>query len=202
LEEAAENTRKEITSYCDMEGHRPFTLNKQYLAMKEEWLTAFALRRHQNTTNSETSRSFKLIDSAGTPRSFPASEGNLVSVLSAYGIHVSSVKQLARIHEDEYDAELEVISHITAYFDIASKRIVDDIPKVFERIFAYNFGRELDKYLAKNLTLVGDGGVENCKRYIRDEPHIQSRRDELIRQKDILKKAISTVESFHKVIVY
>lgn len=89
-----------------------------------------------------TSGNFKLHDASGAPRSYPASEENLVTVLSAYGTHLSSLKQLARIHEDEFDVELDVIFYVTASFDVSSKRIIDDIPKLFETIFALHFGQD------------------------------------------------------------
>jgi Dynamin GTPase effector domain len=185
-----------------MENHRPFTLNKQYLNIKEECVTTFALMRHGRSSSGllpcATEGNFKLTDASGNPRTYPASEENLVTVLSAYGIHLSSLKQLSRIHEDEYDAELDVISHVTAYFDVSSKRIIDDIPKLFETIFALDFGQELEKHLAKNLKLVEDGGVGTCKRYIRDEPDIQSKRDDLSRHHQILKTALDTVDGFFK----
>src|SRR6266496_1690186 len=111
LEKAAEKTREEIKSYCRMESHRPFTLNKGYLSTKEEFVTVFALLRHppSGISVSPGNGNFKLQDGVGATRTYPASEENLVTVLSGYGIHLSSIKQLARIHADEYDAELDVI---------------------------------------------------------------------------------------------
>jgi len=203
LEEAAQHTRREITAYCLMEGHRPFTLNRQYDTIRQEWLTTYVLRRHEDSSRVSTSYpGFRLTDSTGNPRTFQASEENLRTVLSAFGIDLSSLKQLVRIHHDEYDHELEVISHITAYFDISSKRLIDDIPKVFETVFAFYFGKELERNLAMNLKLVGDGGVETCKRYVQDEPDVQFKRDELVRQEGILKSALTTVDQFHKGITY
>jgi hypothetical protein len=208
LEEAAEQTRREIRAYCRMERHRPFTLNRQYyISMQHEWLTTYALKRHNEsrsdcTLASTPCSSIRLTDSTGNPRIFQASEENLCTVLSAFGIHLSSLKQLARIHHDDYDDELGVISHITSYFEISSKRLIDDIPKVFETVFACDFGQELERNLAMNLKLVGEGGVETCKRYIQDEPDVQFKRDDLMRQAGILKNALTTVDHFHKGISY
>ena len=185
-------------SKCQMENHRPFTMNKEYLNRKEENLTAYTLLRHQNESGLPytTSGSFRLQDGNGS-RSYSASEENLVTVLSAYGIHLTSLRQLARLHADEFDAELDVISHVSAYFDIASQRIIDDIPQVFETIFALRFFNELKDNLASDLKLVGDGGLENCKRYVRDEPDIQMTRDKFDRQRRILKDALDTVDHFY-----
>lgn len=112
-------------------------------------------------------------------------------------MHISDIKQLVRIRQDEYEPELEVIAHVTAYFDIASKRIVDDIPTLFETKFALTFVKELEKNLHEKLKLVGDSGLENCKRYVRDDPSTQRRREDLSRQLAILSKAEETVNRFN-----
>src|SRR5438045_4052722 len=110
-----------------MELYSPFTLNEQYITIKKECATSFArIRRLGSSTSSDysTGGSFTLQDQYGNPRSYSATEENLVTVLSAYGVHLSSLRQLARIHADEFDAELDVMSHIIAYFDISSKRLI------------------------------------------------------------------------------
>jgi len=45
--------------------------------------------------------------------------------------------------------------------------------------------------------LTGDGGVEICKRYIRDEPETQKKREDLTPQIGILRDAEETVIRFH-----
>jgi hypothetical protein len=178
-----------------MESHRPFTLNKQYSVLKETYAKKFEIERYGNPP---ANARFQLQDSDGNSHNFAASDKNFVTILTAYGFHISSPKQLSRIHLDEYRTELEVISHVSAYFEIASRRIIDDIPKVFETIFALNFGRELGNKLAKNLKLVGDGGIETCKGYVRDEPEIQAKRDCLTEQQEILTNALLTVDQFFR----
>jgi hypothetical protein len=103
-----------------------------------------------------------------------------------------------RIYVDEYQAELNVISHVIAYFDISSKRLIDDIPKIFESIFARKFGLKLKESLTTKLELVGDGSLELCSRYIKDEDNIQIQREDLTRQQEILIKALRTVDRFFK----
>ena len=171
------------------------------MGLKEERVTAFAITRHQNNPSylpRTTNGIFKLTDMNATSRSFYTSEDNLLTVLAAYGIHLNSMKQLVRIHADEYDAELGVISHVAAYFDISSKRLIDDIPKVFETVFAREFGQELGRVLMAKLKLVGEGGVGNCARYVRDEPTIKAKRDDFTRQQKILQEALNTIDRFFK----
>ena len=206
LRSTAERTRDEIKNYCWTEKNRPFTLNGEYLTWKEEQRTALAISRHGSSPPNSENRplhlkgttQFQLQDTlSGTTRTFPTSEENLCTVLAAYGIKLSSLKQLARIHHDEYDAELDVIAHVTAYFDIASKRIIVDIPMLFETNFALTFAEDLEKNLHEKLNLVGLRGLETCTRYVCDEPEIRKKRNDWSRQLGILKKAEQTVIKFH-----
>jgi Dynamin GTPase effector domain len=107
------------------------------------------------------------------------------------------MKQLARLQPDPYDSELEVIAHVLSYFEVASKRIIDDIPMVFENSFAFTFAQELETQLQDKLGLIGTGGLEIGARYAANESEIQKRREDLTRQLAILKKAEEMVYKFH-----
>ena len=200
LEEASAHAREEIRQYCAMENHRPLTMNKEeYASAKDENVTVFAIKRNGTESLPRTNGAlFILEDIQGRSFQFRATEENLLKVLGAYGIHLSSAKELVRIHVDEYQAELDVIAHVIAYFDIASKHLIDTMPKIFEKRFARQFGEELSEVLTSRLNLIGERGLDTCVRYIRDEPDIQERRRELTRKQKILKKALKTVEDFHK----
>ena len=204
LEKTAEITRSELQLSCRKEYHRPFTLNKaEYIKAKDQNVTTFAVARRRQASPSLSptipcvdSGTFTVIDVNGSSRYYPATEDNLLRVLTAYGFHLSSSKDLVRLHDDEYQAELDVISHVAAYFDISSKRLVDEIPQVFETVFARGFGERLCNSLTTNLNLVGDGGLETCARYARDEPDIEAKRNELTRVRSILDKTKETIDRF------
>ena len=184
-----------------METHRPFTMqNSEYRRAKAEKLAGFlAVRRGPQVLPKIDSTTFVLTDSYGNnTRPINTSENNLLSVLSAYGIHLSSAKDILRLHKDEYETEMDVVAHVLAYFDISSKRLVDDVPRYYETVFAKSFGNEMETSLTSQLNLVGDGALANCARFVKDEPEIQARRNELERKEDILTKAVKTVNHFFK----
>lgn len=175
-------------------------MNKEaYVKTKEENITKFALSRHgDNPLPCVNGNSFKIEDKLGYPREFNRTEATLLSILSEFGLHLSSAKELVRIYVDQWQAEMEVIAHVIAYFDISSKRLIDDVPKIFETVFAKSFGMELKETLSDMLELVGDGALENCLRYVKDEDEVRVRRDDLTRQQEILVKAVETVDRFFK----
>jgi hypothetical protein len=175
-------------------------MNKaEYIKAKAGNVILFAGRRHGTPLPSEERGSISLTDYPGcTSRRYPATEETVIKVLKAYGICISSVQDLARLHEDEYHAELDVMSHVAAYFDISSKRLIDDIPQVFETVFAGDFGEKLRNSLTTNLNLIDEKGLDNCQRYIRDEPNVQAKRDHLDRLRSILENAKETIDRFFK----
>lgn len=196
LDKVVEVTHEEIKLCCTQEIHRPFTMHKtEYIKAKGENMTAFAKLRH---TQSLPDLSFTLTDNNNVSRHYPATEENLLKVLEAFGHHLSSSDGLALLFNDEYQAELDVISHITAYFEISAKRVIDEIPQVFETVFAQGFGNTLAKELTVNLNLIGEKGVENCAKYVRDDPSVEGRRRYLLRQREILEKARATMDRFFK----
>jgi hypothetical protein len=203
LENTAGTTRTEIQLSCGKEYHRPFTMNKtEYVKAKDQNVTTLATARRRKPASDHNipaclgSGSFTVLETNGTARYFPATEDNLLRVLTSYGYHLSSSKELVRLHNDEYQAELDVISHVAAYFDVSSKRLIDDMPQVFESVFARGFGEELCNSLTTKLKLVGERGLESCARYVRDEPDIEARRNDLTRIRNILDKTEHTIERF------
>jgi hypothetical protein len=199
LEQVTERAREEVLQICRMENHRPFTVNGgEYLKGKEAKFKAIiSTRRVFPGSPRIGGDSFTLPDAFGNSRTISTTEENLLKVLAAYGVYVSSLKDVMRIHKDEYEAEIEVISHVLAYFDLSSKHLVDNLPKVFETVFAEDFGSQLDEDLAKDLKLVGDGSLAVCTRFCKDEPEIQGKRNEFERQLDILNNAARTVDLFY-----
>lgn len=178
-------------------------MNKtEYINAKDQNVTTFATARNRNPTSDTPAcievgyGSFTVMETNGTSRYFPATEDNLLRVLTAYGYHLSSSKELVRLHNDVYQAELDVISHVAAYFDVSSKRLIDDMPQIFESVFAHGFGEELCNSLTTRLKMVGDRGLESCARYVRDEPDIEARRQDLTRIRNILDKTKETIERF------
>jgi hypothetical protein len=165
-------------------------------------MTEFAHCRNGNVVPSPVSSSRHTVrDFYGNSQSIIScadGDDTLLSLLTAKGYRISSTKQLARLHDpDEFETELKVVSEILAYFEIASKRIVDIMPMIFETRLPHDFEEDIRKALISKLGLVGECGLENCARYVVDEPGIRSKREVLNREKGILSKAFAIVSQFY-----
>jgi len=171
---------------------------KSYLEAKNNNFYSLAIKRAPGRDLKVDDNNFTIPDGHGETVTVRNTEKFLLDILAIYGIQVSSAKKVLRIHEDEFEAELEVMAHVVTYFDIASNHLIDNIPKIFETIYAKGFALELGKNLNTDLNLVGEGSLANCARFVKDDPEIEARRIELERQRAILNSAISTVDEFFK----
>jgi hypothetical protein len=123
----------------------------------------------------------------------------LLTLVSKSGYHLSSVKQLARLHgPDEYQTELTVMSQVLAYFQVSSNRFTDVMPMIFETVFVRDFADELKVKLTSGLKLIGKDGYANCARFAKEEPEVQENRGRLERQKGILCEALKVVSNNFK----
>ena len=170
----------------------------EYLELKEKKLTEFLRRRHPDYSGKERGEITLYNSFFQKSQSYPATDENFARVLSAYNIPASSPEEIMCLYTDEYKAELDVLAHVAAYFAIASRRLIDDIPIVFEREFALKFGEYLSDNLTTDLKLLGEAGVVNCQIFVRDEPHIEVRRAYLVRVLGILDEAKERIDRFFK----
>jgi len=201
MKKIAEKTRDQIDLICDMETHRPFTMSRgRIVSARDE--SMMSLVHHRNDTNpsariSRTSHTTR--DRNGVYNHISQdqiTDDVLIGHLSSKGVHISDIKQLARLHgPDEYEDELMVISKVHAYFAVATERMVDIVPMIFEVVFARDFGRELRKVLAQDLNLTGEKGVENCARYTEDAKDVHLQRVKLTEDKSILFKALQILRT-------
>ena len=206
LDRAAKRARDQIQLYCRMERNRPFTMNhKTYSLTAKDLVAEFAnarLNDSQISINAASSVTHTVKDIYGSSQSVTSKgvgEDVLLGFLAAKGYGLSSAKQLARLRDpDFYETELSVISQVLAYFEISSQRIMDVMPMIFETVFVLDFEDELRKNLTTSLQLVGNVGLETCRRMAKEEPDIQLRREELNERKKTLLRAATVVHQFYE----
>jgi hypothetical protein len=188
--------KEHINLYCSMEKRRPFTLlHDEFLEIKDELLRKFSDSRR--TLRIRSGSTYILKDTNGYTHAYHTGDNNLLTILSAHGYDIHSERYLKRLDDpDEFEAELIVISQVLAYFDLSSKRIIDVIPMIFEKVFAQHFSDELSKVLTVELELVGERGLENCARYAQEEPAVRVKREDLTRQRVILERALEVIARF------
>lgn len=201
MKKIAERTRVQIKLICELESNRPFTMNHERFTLSHgESMIDFAHHRNQRNSSVNIARTSHTIrDTYGTYSSISQdgiSDDALIGHLAVKGYRISDTRQLALLHgPDEYETELSVISDVWAYFDIASKRMIDIMPMVFEVVFAREFGRELRNVLTSELKLVGKVGTETCAMYTQDAEDVHQKRAKLTEDEFILLHALQILRA-------
>lgn len=205
LEKTAERAREQIKLYCKMEANRPFTLNEDFYsgsrAKYEAEITSTQTKPSNPPISSvtRTVRHTNGISQSVSANNLAISDEELLRGLRDRGYPVNDTKQLSFLQEyTEFKTEVEVVSHVLAYFELSSKRILDVMPMIFETVFAKAFGEELENVFTTNLRILDADGANVCKKYAKDEPEVQSRRKELDSRKKTLSEALDIVSRYFK----
>jgi hypothetical protein len=178
-----------------MEKFAPFTTNDNYfLKAKQEKYTYLINRRQRTTTQQATTQPTS--DQSTAPRKSLLTDDELLAELAARGRAIKSLSELSRLEEpDKYEKELRVISEVLAYFRVAYKRIIDNITMRIEQHFVRAFSDMVKMQLISELGLVGEGGVRRCAVLAADPPEVHAKREEILRQWEILEKAQEILQS-------
>ncbi|TFK69296.1 hypothetical protein BDN72DRAFT_959668 [Pluteus cervinus] len=87
---------------------------------------------------------------------------------------------LARLNlPDEYETEMKVMAEVRGYFMVSFKRVIDVIPMLIDLKFVRAIAGEMQKNLLEKLALGNEDVRERCVEYLRQDPVVERRREEL-----------------------
>lgn len=92
-------------------------------------------------------------------------------------------------YSDGSEAELVVLSHVRAYFDISSKRIIETVPMICDTSLSLNLTSQLQSSFIKELGLVGPSSSENSERFLQEDPDLKEKKQRLRRNAEIINRA-------------
>ena len=91
-------------------------------------------------------------------------------------------------YSDGPDTELAVMNHVSTYFDISSKRIIETVPMICDTSISSNLTGKLRKLFNKELGVTGAGGVENSERFLEEDRELKERKRRLLRMEETLNR--------------
>ncbi|KAF5339054.1 hypothetical protein D9758_014124 [Tetrapyrgos nigripes] len=77
---------------------------------------------------------------------------------------------------DEYETELQVMAEVRGYFQVAYKRIIDNIPSFIDLRFVKALSKELQPFLITKFGLGNSSASERCAQYLAEDPVVVERR--------------------------
>ncbi|KAK7040880.1 hypothetical protein VNI00_009476 [Paramarasmius palmivorus] len=127
----------------------------------------------------------------------------LMATLAKFGYTGITVDDLEKLNPlDEYDIELQVMAEVRGYFQVAYKRIIDNIPGFIDLQFLKGLGEKLQSHIVTQLGLGAATANERCARYLAEDPAIVARRDELTARHKRLESVQQELNNFELLLDY
>ncbi|KAH9854523.1 P-loop containing nucleoside triphosphate hydrolase protein [Lenzites betulinus] len=117
--------------------------------------------------------------------------------LAALGYSGLTEEDLGKLNKaDEYEEELQLMAEVRAYFQVAYKRVIDNIPMAIDYYFLYAFEEQLHERLFERLGLGAANAAARCSAYIAEDPSVVAARDELMGKKKRLENVQRALYNF------
>ncbi|KAL4248958.1 hypothetical protein ABKN59_007409 [Abortiporus biennis] len=126
------------------------------------------------------------------PNQFNDCTSKALSGLAGIGISGIEPTDLAKLlPADEYEPALHIMAEVRAYFQVAYKRFVDNVPMAidYELILGLDRDCALEKAIRAGLGITGPDGHKRCEELLREPAKIRALRDDLEKKRDRLKAA-------------
>ncbi|KAI1783118.1 P-loop containing nucleoside triphosphate hydrolase protein [Ganoderma leucocontextum] len=194
LTASADETLARIRWFIALET-RPRTLNEAYYAdYHDKFLSHYKgwrpIEAEADDDNPRASLTSRLRDHS--LEEFQQTVTGVLAGLTGMGIRGAQAGDLAKLlPPDPYDPAIEIMASVRAYFQVAHKRFIDNIPNTIDYELVLGLDREqaLDKALRKGLGIGGADALAHCAEYIKEPRNVAERREELMTKRERLEMA-------------
>jgi len=179
IEQSQTVTKGRIESMLNLEDS-PFTLNnRSFASYKTKCLAMYKEARQ-------------------TPK-FPLSGHPVYDIIPAFkraGVTVAPEDLWKLCGPDSYEDELNVMAETAAYFQIAYKRIIDDIPRVIDYGFLHSITKGIQDRLVEALKLSSQSATEKATLYLAEDEKVRLKRQSLQKKKEQLEAMVGMLWDF------
>jgi len=103
----------------------------------------------------------------------------------------------ARRIQAEYEQEIIVMAECEAYFRVAYKRIIDNLPRVIDLCYLRAITKSLQPALMENFGAETGDPIARAKNYLREEQQVAIQRTALVNTQDRLDKVLRSLTEFN-----
>ncbi|KAJ3784740.1 P-loop containing nucleoside triphosphate hydrolase protein [Lentinula aff. detonsa] len=123
-----------------------------------------------------------------------------ISLLVKAGLPVSSLSPMDLLGKlvppDEFETELRVMADVRGYFQVAYKRMIDNIPRFIDLLFVRELGKTLQPFIISKFGMGTSSANERCASYLGEDPMLVSQRDELLARKKRLENVEKELDEY------
>ncbi|KAH9175022.1 P-loop containing nucleoside triphosphate hydrolase protein [Lactarius sanguifluus] len=165
--------------------NEPFTLNARYYT---EYRSKFLSHYKRGRLRSKSSVIRNLED--GTNPGMRAAVNEAIASLAKLGLRSVEVSSLAALlPPDPMEPAIGIMADVRAYFQVAYKRFVDNVPMSVDRTLLRGVTVGLEDALFDGLSINGPKGYERCRRLLSEPEDVVERRSELEKRRQRLLSA-------------
>jgi hypothetical protein len=192
IQKCADAAAQHIDSLLEDETE-PFTMNNHYYA---EYRSKFLNHYKGDRLRSKSSFIRNLEDDNSSGMMDAVNQ--TISSLAKLGLHSVDAPSLAALlPPDPMEPAIEIMADVRAYFQVAYKRFVDNVPMSIDRAIVRGLILGLETALFQGLSINGPGGYERCRRLLSEPEDIVERRSELEKRRQrLLSARRELVEAF------
>ncbi|KIJ68778.1 hypothetical protein HYDPIDRAFT_107023 [Hydnomerulius pinastri MD-312] len=116
--------------------------------------------------------------------------------LAKLGHTVTEEDLVKLLPSEEYEDELHVMAEVRGYFQVAYKRMIDNIPLLLDHLFTKAVARHLQPFLITKLGIGSADSKDRLAMYLEEDPHVVARRVELVARKTRLEAVETELQTF------
>ncbi|KAF9507704.1 hypothetical protein BS47DRAFT_1488702 [Hydnum rufescens UP504] len=160
-----QHVKGQLAWLIKLEMSPPFTQNEHYFASyRDKYLTKYKSQR----------------PGANVVPGNAVNQEAAISLLRSWGYNIEKAQDLARLADpDPFERELIVAAEVRAYFQVAYKRVIDNIPRAIDLDFIRALGDQVQNALIDKLQIGLEEGRDRAASYVADDPRVSLGRDEL-----------------------
>ncbi|KAJ6556994.1 P-loop containing nucleoside triphosphate hydrolase protein [Mycena vulgaris] len=186
MKQRAEATQALISKLISLEDGGPLTLNEHYLADYKSKFLSYYKGAREKAQNPVLAAAIESVDAYGGVTGVT----QVLSGLASIGLSGIQAEDLVKLlSPDRMDPALNIMSDVRAYFQVAYKRIADNIPLAVDHELVRGLGRDMLLTLYTGLGINGPDGVRICRELAQESPSVAGKREELLKRLERLETA-------------
>ncbi|KAJ7057470.1 P-loop containing nucleoside triphosphate hydrolase protein [Mycena amicta] len=178
-----------ISTLIKLEMPAPMTLNEHYLAdYRQKYLARYRAAREKASNNAFATQIEN--HQPPSPLASPSTIDSILGQFASIGLSGLKAEDFARLlPTDKMGPALEIMADVRAYFQVAYKRVTDNIPLAIDYELVRGVGRDLLPLLYNNLGVGGKEGDRICRELAQESPSVANKREELSKKMERLETA-------------
>ncbi|KAJ7234502.1 P-loop containing nucleoside triphosphate hydrolase protein [Mycena haematopus] len=191
MKQRADAAQALIAKLICLEEDGPLTLNEHYLVdYKAKFLINYKTAREKAQHPVLTTAIEAYRRAPGSSDFLPMGIAQIVDGLASVGLSGIDLNDLVKLlPPDRMDPALNIMADVRAYFQVAYKRIADNIPLAIDHELVRGVGRDLLPTLYRGLGITGPDGVRICRDLAQESPNVAGKREELLKRLERLETA-------------